>query len=323
MNEIRTNWEIEEVKKIYFSPIIENIFKAAQVHASHNVFGEVQISKLISIKTGGCKEDCGYCPQSAKFKTNIQIHPLLKLNEVLSDAEQAKKNGASRICMGASWREVKDNRDFEKVLEMVAGVNDLGLEVCCTLGMLTYEQAQKLQQAGCFAYNHNIDTSKEYYSNIITTRKFEDRLETLENARKAKLTVCCGGIIGMGESDADRVSMLHTLATMDVHPESVPINALVPVEGTAVEMNKPIHISEMLRMIATARILMPKSSIRLSAGRSEMSMSDQILCFIAGANSIFAGDKLLTTPNNDKIQDDLMFDLFGLTKRGNFQNHGC
>ena len=315
----RTNWTLNEVKEIYFSPLLDLIYQAASVHRENKAYSEVQISSLISIKTGGCKEDCSYCPQAARYHTDIEVEPLMSVEKVKARAEIAKANGASRLCMGAAWREVRDNKDFDRVLEMVSEVNEMGLEVCCTLGMLTYEQAERLKEAGCFAYNHNIDTSNENYSNIITTRTFDDRLNTLNNVRKAKLSVCCGGIVGLGETDEDRVKMLHTLSTMEVHPDSVPINALVPVQGTPLQDNKKVGIDEMLRMIATARILMPKSVVRLSAGRNEMSIAEQALCFMAGANSIFAGEKLLTTPNPDFDTDMQMFKMLGLTPRKAFK----
>ena len=244
----------------------------------------------------------------------------MTVEKVKARAAVAKANGASRLCMGAAWREVRDNKDFDRVLEMVSEVNDMGLEVCCTLGMLTYEQAEKLKAAGCFAYNHNIDTSSDNYQNIITTRTFDDRINTLNNVRKAKLSVCCGGIVGLGETDEDRVKMLHTLSTMEQHPDSVPINALVPVQGTPMENNQRVSIDEMIRMIATARIIMPKSVVRLSAGRNEMSIAEQAMCFMAGANSIFAGEKLLTTPNPDFDTDMQMFKQLGLKPRKAFKD---
>jgi biotin synthase len=316
---INTNWTLEEVKAIYYTPLLDLIYRAATVHRENDAYAEVQISSLISIKTGGCKEDCAYCPQAARYHTDIEVEPLMTLEKVKARAEVAKANGASRLCMGAAWREVRDSRDFDRVLEMVSEVNDMGLEVCCTLGMLTYEQAERLKAAGCFAYNHNIDTSSDNYGNIISTRTFEDRIDTLNNVRKAKLSVCCGGIVGLGETDDDRVKMLHTLSTMEQHPDSVPINALVPVKGTPLQDNEKIGIDEMLRMIATARILMPKSVVRLSAGRNEMSIAEQALCFMAGANSIFAGEKLLTTPNPDFDTDMQMFKMLGLSPRKAFK----
>ncbi len=316
----KINWTLDEVKEIYNTPLLDLIYNAATVHRKNKAYSEVQISSLISIKTGGCKEDCSYCPQAARYNTNVEVEPLMTVEKVKARAEVAKANGASRLCMGAAWREVRDNKDFDRVLEMVSEVNEMGLEVCCTFGMLTYEQAEKLKAAGCFAYNHNIDTSSENYGNIITTRTFDDRINTLNNVRKAKLSVCCGGIIGLGETDKDRINMLHTLSTMEVHPDSVPINALVPIEGTPLQNNKKIGIDEMIRMIATARILMPKSVVRLSAGRNEMSTAEQALCFMAGANSIFAGEKLLTTPNPDFDTDMQMFKMLGLTPRKAFKD---
>lgn len=317
---IRNDWTLSEIQDIYHQPLLDLLYQAATVHRANKAYAEVQISSLISIKTGGCKEDCAYCPQAARYHTDIEVEPLMTVDKVKARAEVAKANGASRLCMGAAWREVRDNKDFDRVLDMVSEVNAMGMEVCCTLGMLTYEQAQRLKEAGCFAYNHNIDTSSENYGNIITTRTFEDRLNTLNNVRKAQLSVCCGGIVGLGETDDDRVKMLHTLSTMEIHPDSVPINALVAVEGTPLENNQRVNIDEMIRMIATARILMPKSVVRLSAGRNDMSLAEQALCFMAGANSIFAGEKLLTTPNPDFDSDMQMFKTLGLTPRKAFKD---
>ena len=317
---VRNDWTLSEINEIYNQPLLDLMYEAATVHRQNNAYGEVQISSLISIKTGGCKEDCAYCPQAARYKTDIEVEPLMTVEKVKARAAVAKANGASRLCMGAAWREVRDNKDFDRVLEMVSEVNNMGLEVCCTLGMLTYEQAEKLKAAGCFAYNHNIDTSSDNYENIITTRTFDDRINTLNNVRKAKLSVCCGGIVGLGETDEDRVKMLHTLSTMEQHPDSVPINALVPVQGTPMENNQRVSIDEMIRMIATARIIMPKSVVRLSAGRNEMSIAEQAMCFMAGANSIFAGEKLLTTPNPDFDTDMQMFKQLGLTPRKAFKD---
>jgi biotin synthase len=316
---IRNNWTLSEIENIYNRPLLDLIFDAATVHRQNKSYSEVQISSLISIKTGGCKEDCSYCPQAARYHTDIEVEPLMSVEKVKTQAAIAKANGASRLCMGAAWREVRDNRDFDRVLEMVSEVNEMGMEVCCTLGMLTYEQAEKLKAAGCFAYNHNIDTSEENYGNIITTRTFDDRLNTLKHVKKAKMSVCCGGIIGLGETDDDRIKMLHTLSTMDEHPDSVPINALVPVAGTPLANNAKVQIDEMLRMIATARLIMPKSVVRLSAGRNDMTIAEQALCFMAGANSIFAGEKLLTTPNPDFDTDMDMFKMLGLTARKPFK----
>ena len=322
MNMIRTDWTIEEIAAVYHRPLLDLIYDAATVHRHNNAYGEVQISALISIKTGNCPEDCSYCPQSVRYHTDVSPEALMGVEEVLASARAAKARGASRLCMGAAWREVRDGKDFDRVLEMVRAVNDTGMEVCCTLGMLSAVQAQKLKDAGLYAYNHNVDTSAGYYESIITTRSYDDRLRTLEHVREAGITVCCGGIIGMGESEHDRIAMLHTLATQPRHPESVPINALVPVEGTPLAGTKRVSVWEMVRMIATARIVMPKSVVRLSAGRLEMSMPEQALCFMAGANSIFAGDKLLTTPNPAFDCDMQMFAILGLTPRKAFKEVG-
>ena len=317
--DIRNNWQLQEIKTIYQTPLLELVFRAASLHRKYNDTAEVQVCTLLSIKTGGCSEDCAYCPQASRYDTGVDVQALLKKEDVLSYAQKAKDAGSTRFCMGAAWREVRDNRDFDRVLEMVKGVNEMGMEVCCTLGMLTAEQAQKLADAGLYAYNHNLDTSKKHYSEIITTRTYNDRLQTLDNVRKAGVSVCCGGIIGLGETHEDRIQMLHTLSTLPEHPESVPINALVPIPGTPLENNKKADIWDMVRMIATARILMPKAMVRLSAGRTEMSIAEQALCFMAGANSIFAGDKLLTTPNPSFDEDNAMFQLLGLTHRTAFK----
>lgn len=315
MTEIRNDWTREEISDIYNSPILDLIYQAATVHREYNDPQEVQVCTLLSVKTGGCPEDCAYCPQAARYHTNVKVHKLLEVDEVLNKAQEAKESGSTRFCMGAAWREVRDNKDFDKVLDMVKGVNQMGLEVCCTLGMLTEEQAMKLKDAGLYAYNHNLDTSEEHYGEIISTRTYQDRLETLENVRKSKISVCSGGIIGMGESQNDRIGMLHTLATLPEHPESVPVNALVPVEGTPLEEQEKVSVFEMVRMIATARIIMPKAMVRLSAGRVRMTVEEQALCFMAGANSIFAGDKLLTTPNPDVPSDQEMFQVLNLKPR--------
>lgn len=318
-NEIRNNWTISEIKAIYDAPLLDLIYRAAQLHRTYNDTAEVQVCTLLSIKTGGCSEDCAYCPQAARYNTGVEVQALMQKEAVLEYAQKAKDAGSTRFCMGAAWREVRDNKDFDRVLDMVKGVNELGMEVCCTLGMLTEQQAQKLADAGLYAYNHNLDTSKEHYSEIITTRTYEDRLNTLNHVRKAGVTVCCGGIIGLGETHDDRIKMLHTLATLPEHPESVPINALVAIKGTPLENNSKTDVWDMVRMIATARIIMPKTMVRLSAGRTEMSVAEQALCFMAGANSIFAGDKLLTTPNPSFEEDNLMFQLLGLKPRAAFK----
>jgi len=319
MNEIRNDWTREEITEIYNSPILDLVYRAASVHREHNDASEVQVCTLLSVKTGGCPEDCAYCPQAARYHTDVKVHKLLPTEEVLENAKAAKESGSTRFCMGAAWREVRDNRDFDRVLDMVKGVNDMGMEVCCTLGMLTEEQALKLKEAGLYAYNHNLDTSEDHYDDIISTRTYDDRLDTIDNVRKAKISVCSGGIIGMGEKDEDRVGMIHTLSTMEEHPESVPVNALVPVEGTPLAEQPRVSVWEMIRMIATARITMPKSMVRLSAGRVRMNMEEQALCFMAGANSIFAGDKLLTTPNPDVVEDKEMFQVLNLKPRKAFK----
>lgn len=316
---LRNDWTREEISEIYHQPIFELIYQAATVHRQNNDPQEVQVCTLLSVKTGGCPEDCGYCPQAARYHTNVKVQKLMDPKEVIDIAQQAKDNGSTRFCMGAAWREVRDNKDFDKVLEMVKGVNNIGLEVCCTLGMLTEDQAQKLKDAGLYAYNHNLDTSEEYYSDIITTRTYDDRLDTLENVRRARISVCSGGIIGMGETVNDRIGMLLTLSTLPEHPESVPVNALVPVEGTPMEDQPRVPVWDMIRMIATARIIMPKAMVRLSAGRVQMSMEEQALCFMAGANSIFAGDRLLTTPNPEVDQDKLMFQTLNIKPRESFK----
>jgi biotin synthase len=318
-NEIRNNWKLDEAQSIYNKPLLDLVYEAATMHRKYHNPSEVQISSLLSVKTGGCKEDCSYCPQAARYHTDIEVHGMLNPVDVVDKAKQAKAAGANRMCLGAAWREVRDNRDLDKVLEMVRGINELDMEVCCTLGMLTESQAQKLSDAGVYAYNHNIDTSEDYYGDVISTRTYSDRLNTLENVRKAKMTVCSGGIIGMGESTDDRLKMLITLANLDQQPESVPINTLVPVAGTPLEGQGQVEFEDLLRMIATARIMMPKAAVRLSAGRLERSRLEQGFCFMAGANSIFAGDKLLTTPNPEFNADMDMFKFFGLTAMPSIQ----
>lgn len=320
MTEIRNNWTKEEIAEIYHSPLLDLIYRAATVHRENLDYSEVQISSLLSIKTGGCPEDCAYCPQAARYQTDLEVQALMSVEQVTDAAQKAKEAGASRLCMGAAWREVRDNRDFDRVIEMVRSVNELDMEVCCTLGMLSETQAQRLADAGLYAYNHNLDTSEDDYKRIITTRTYDERLKTIDNVRKAKLTVCSGGIIGLGETVEDRISMLRTLSNMLKHPESVPVNALVPVKGTPLADQPRVSIWEMVRMIATARIIMPKTVVRLSAGRTEMSLTDQAFCFMAGANSIFAGDKLLTTPNPAFNDDMAMFELLGLKPREAFKN---
>lgn len=312
MDNKKQNWTLQDLQSIYNSPLLDLVYRAATVHREHFNPREVQVSTLLSIKTGGCPEDCSYCPQAARYQTDVNTHKLLEVETVVNKASEAKANGSSRFCMGAAWREVRDNRDFDKVISMVKAVNEMDMEVCCTLGMLSEDQAKKLQEAGLHAYNHNLDTSEEYYGEIISTRNFDDRMGTLQNVRKAGLTVCSGGIIGLGESIEDRLNMLLTLAALDPQPESVPINRLVAVEGTPLENQPQVSGWEMVRMVATARIVLPQSMVRLSAGRNELSEVEQAFCFMAGANSIFAGDQLLTTPNPEFNQDKAMFDLLGL-----------
>jgi biotin synthase len=307
----RHDWTREEVRELLRLPFPVLIFRAAQVHRKHFDPSEVQISTLLSIKTGGCPEDCAYCPQSAKFETGVTAEKLMDLKAVLAEARAAKTGGASRFCMGAAWRSPKD-RDLERVCEMVEGVKALGLETCATLGMLTAGQALRLKSCGLDYYNHNLDTSPEFYGEIITTRTYQDRLDTLEHVRAAGINVCCGGIVGMGESLEDRVGMIATLASLPVHPESVPINMLVRVEGTPLAHTKILDPLDFVRTIAVARITMPASMVRLSAGREDMSEETQALCFVAGANSIFYGPKLLTTPNPARDRDMALLDKLGL-----------
>ncbi len=317
--QLRNDWTKEEITKIFHQPILELIYQGASIHRACNDPSEVQVCTLLSIKTGGCPEDCSYCPQAARYHTDVKVQKLLDVDFVINKAKTAKENGSTRFCMGAAWREVRDNKDFDKVIDMVKGVNAMGMEVCCTLGMLTESQAQKLKDAGLYAYNHNLDTSEEHYDEIISTRTYDDRLDTLKHVREADISVCSGGIIGMGETNEDRIAMLHTLATLPEHPESVPVNALVPVPGTPLENQPRVSVWDMVRMIATARIIMPKAMVRLSAGRVRMSVEEQALCFLAGANSIFAGDELLTTPNNAVDEDKEMFQTLNLKPRESFK----
>lgn len=298
----------------YNQPLLELVFQAAQVHRVHHNATEIQLATLLSIKTGGCTEDCAYCGQAARYHTGIEVKSLLPLAEVLLNAQRAKDNGASRFCMAAAWREVRDNRDFDRILEMVKAVNAIGMEVCCTLGMLSEAQALRLKEAGLYAYNHNLDTSAEYYKNIISTRTQDDRLTTLQHVRQAGLTVCSGGIIGLGESIEDRIAMLYTLANLPITPESVPINTLVRIPGTPLSNNEKLNCWEIVRMVAIARIAMPKTMVRLSAGRLEMTEVEQAWCFMAGANSIFVGEneKLLVTPNPQLREDQQMLKNLGL-----------
>lgn len=318
MSTAKHHWTREEILTIYNQPLMELLYQAATVHRKHHDPNTVQVATLLSIKTGGCPEDCGYCPQAARYHTGLEGNDLMSVSHVKAQALRAKASGSSRVCMGAAWRNIKDGPEFDQVLEMVRVINKLDMEVCCTLGMLTENQAQRLAEAGLYAYNHNLDSSEEYYKEVISTRGYQDRLDTIDNVRKTNVTVCSGGIIGMGEKIEDRAGMLVALSTLNPQPESVPINALVAVEGTPMEEQKPIEIWDMIRMVATTRIVMPETQVRLSAGRTEMSREGQAMCFFAGANSIFAGDRLLTTPNPDVHEDMKMFELLGLNPQKPF-----
>lgn len=330
---MKHDWSMEQIHALYETPLLELILKSAAIHRLYHDGREVQVCKLISIKTGGCPEDCAYCSQSIHNHTGIEPSALMEKQRVMDIATQAKSNGVTRICMGAAWRQVRDGSNFERVLEMIKSVTDMGLEVCCTLGMLTEAQAKRLEEAGLYAYNHNLDTSEEFYETIITTRTYADRLRTLENIRKTSVTVCCGGILGLGESVADRLSFLRTLSSMNPHPESVPINVLSKVKGTRLEDAPDVPIWETVRMIAMARILMPRSTVRVAAGRAKMSVSDQALCFLAGANSLFSSEdkKMLTeaVPSPDYDADHKMLEVLGLKMRAPFKGyranepHGC
>jgi biotin synthase len=312
MTASRQKLTLQEVRAIHDLPLTELLFRAQTIHREHHRPDAVQLCTLLSIKTGGCPEDCGYCSQSARHEKTIEAHPLMDEAEVLDAARRARDAGATRFCMGAAWRDIPQGEQFERVLDMVRGVRALGLEACCTLGMLTDEQASALAEAGLTAYNHNLDTSSEFYGEIISTRTYQDRLRTLDRVRRSGVTVCCGGIIGMGESRQERYRLLRELSTLDPHPESVPVNMLVRVAGTPLADQRPEDPLELVRMIAAARILMPASMVRLSAGRLSLSDEAQALCFLAGANSIFMGDKLLTTPNPEVNDDRRLFDKLGM-----------
>ncbi|NRD57909.1 biotin synthase BioB [Corallococcus exiguus] len=309
---VRHDWSLAEVKALYQLPLLDLVHKAQTVHRQVFVENKVQLCSLLSIKTGGCPEDCAYCPQAARYKTGVKAEKLMAVPDVLSAASQARAAGATRFCMGAAWREVKDGPQFDSVLEMVKGVRALGMEACATLGMLSDSQARRLREAGLSAYNHNLDTSPEHYGDIISTRTYDDRLKTLNRVRDAGISVCCGGIIGMGESVEDRCNLLRTLSNQEVHPESVPINALVPVEGTPLAEQHRVETVDMVRTIATARLLMPQSMVRLSAGRMQMNEEAQLLCMMAGANSLFFGEKLLTTGNPEYTQDMALLEKAGI-----------
>lgn len=316
---MRHDWGLAEVRELFDVPLMELVARAAAVHREFHDPAEIQVCQLISIKTGGCPEDCGYCSQSVHNDSGVKPEPLMAADDVVRIAKRARANGVTRLCMGAAWREVKDNAQFERVLDITRRVAETGLEVCATLGMLTAEQARRLEEAGLHAYNHNLDTSREHYESIITTRTYDDRLDTLAAVRQTGVTVCSGGIIGMGESVDDRASMLHTLAALDPHPESVPVNVLSKVEGTPLADEPDVPVWETVRMIAVARILMPASVVRLSAGRHLMGFSDQALCFMAGANSIFSSERniMLTeaVPCADHVSDRAMLATMGLRPR--------
>ena len=316
---VRTDWTIAEITELYERPLMELVRSASAVHVEFHDPTEIHVNQLLSIKTGACPEDCGYCSQSVHHNTGVKPEPLMAVDDVVKTAKRAKAQGVTRFCMGAAWREVKDNAQFERVLDMVREVNDLGLEVCTTLGMLTADQAQRLDEAGLYAYNHNLDTSPEYYDSVITTRTYQERLDTIAAVRTTNITVCCGGIIGMGETDADRISFLHHVATQSPHPESVPVNVLSRVPGTPLEDAPDVEIAETVRMIAVARLLMPASVVRIAAGRHLMSFSDQALCMLAGANSFFTSERNMmltaTTPCADHASDRAMLAQMGLRAR--------
>ena len=309
---VRHDWTRQQVAAIYRTALPELLFQAQTVHRQFHDADRIQTCQLISIKTGGCPEDCGYCPQSAHYDAGVERQGLMDPQHVIDVAKEAADRGVTRFCMGAAWRQAPEGREFDNVLQMVRGVSALGLEVCCTLGMLTAAQASKLKAAGLTAYNHNLDTSPEFYGSIITTRVYDDRLKTLAAVREAGITVCCGGILGMGERESDRIGLLHQLATLEPHPESVPINMLVRVAGTPLASMPALDPLEMVRAIATARVLMPASRVRLAAGRKQLSPEAVTLCFVAGANSIFVGEKLLTTPNPGPDEDDQLLQSLGL-----------
>ncbi len=311
---------LEDVRALYKKPLLDLVYEAAGVHRGHHKPNEMQMCTLLSIKTGGCAEDCGYCSQSIHNDADLDKEILMKTDAVLEQARAAKESGSTRFCMGAAWPKVMDGRAFDRVCDMVKGVTDMGMEACCTLGMLTEDQAMKLKEAGLTAYNHNLDTSREFYDKVITTRSYDDRLDTLKNVAKAGISACCGGILGLGESEEDRISLLHTLCNLDPQPESVPINMLVPVAGTPMEHNKMLDIFEWIRCIAVARILMPKAMVRLSAGRLTISKEAQAMAFMAGANAIFTGEKLLTTPNPEKDADYGLLAELGIEPRAPFED---
>lgn len=315
---MRHDWSLDELKSLHQLPLLELISKSHQTHIKFHNPSEVQVCHLISIKTGGCPEDCKYCSQSSRYQTSVVPQAMMSYSNVIQEAKKAIARGATRVCLGAAWREIRNNKQFEEILLMIKGITDLGVEVCCTLGMLNENQAERLREAGLFAYNHNLDSSEKFYKTIITTRTYQDRLDTLQIVEKAHLSVCCGGIIGMGEEPEDRLQLLLTLCQRDPHPESVPLNRLSKIPGTPLENQPNVSTWDLIRMIAIARIVMPQSMIRLSSGRIEMSTEEQALCFLAGANSIFAGEKLLTVANVPIDQDEKMFHLLGLKRKPAF-----
>tara|TARA_B110000008_G_scaffold131705_1_gene133853 strand:- start:1923 stop:2903 length:981 start_codon:yes stop_codon:yes gene_type:complete len=319
MTKVRNDWELDEIKALFELPFNDLLFKAHSIHRENFDPNKVQVSSLLNIKTGACPEDCSYCSQSSKYDTGLEREKLMEIDEVLQQAQNAKNKGATRFCMGAAWRNPTD-KSLDKVIPMIQGVKAMGMETCVTLGMLSPKQANTLKEAGLDYYNHNIDTSKENYPNVITTRKFQDRLDTLAAVKDANISVCSGGILGMGESETDRASMLQSLANLEQHPDSVPINLLVPIPGTPFENVKPPSESEFVRTISVARILMPKSVVRLSAGRLDMGEGMQALCFFAGANSIFYGEQLLTTDNPTVANDKLLFSRLGINGEGDQQS---
>lgn len=318
----RYDWTIEELKELYEMPLLQLLSKSNHIHNQFHEPTEVQVCSLISIKTGGCPEDCKYCAQSSRYQTAVSAQPMMQYEAVLNEAKKAVDRGATRVCLGAAWKEVRDSKQFDEVLQMVKGITDLGVEVCCTLGALKEHQAERLKEAGLYAYNHNLDSSERFYQTIITTRTYQDRLNTLDIVEKANLSVCCGGILGMGEDPIDRLELLLALCRRNPHPESVPINRLSQIPGTPLEDQPEISIWEIIRAIAVARIVLPETMIRLSAGRIEMSFEQQAVCFLGGANSIFAGEKLLTVANTPIDRDEEMFQILGLKKRPAFAR-GC
>ncbi len=309
---IRHNWTSEELQKMHEMPLLSLISSAHTLHLHYHKPDEVQLCTLISIKTGGCPEDCKYCAQSSRYQTAVQAQPLMRYEAVIADAKNAIARGATRICLGAAWREVRASKQFDEVLRMIQGIAALGVEVCCTLGMLTAAQAKRLKEAGLYAYNHNLDTSEEFYKTVITTRTYQERLDTLDSVQETGLSLCCGAILGMGEAVEDRLALLLTLSSRNPHPDSIPLNRLTAIPGTPLEKQPPLSSWELIRMVALTRIVMPKAMVRLSAGRQEMSIEEQALCFLAGANSIHFGEKLLTVPNRPVDKDDEMFQILGI-----------